>query len=101
MENATAYEQLFLDAEKYRIIQKTLATLDENIKCGNSIVASKKATQNAFDWKQEFPEVFANGGLDIIVGNPPYGASVDKAQKDYCSQNYVKGNRRVFQHRHQ
>ena len=25
MENATAYEQLFLDAEKYRVIQKALA----------------------------------------------------------------------------
>lgn len=68
---------------------QTLATLDKNIKCGNSIVASKEVAENAFDWQQEFPEVFANGGFDIIVGNPPYGAFVDKAQKDYCSQNYV------------
>lgn len=68
---------------------QSLATLDGNIKCGNSIVASKEAAENGFNWQQEFPEVFANGGFDIIVGNPPYGASVDKTQKDYCMQNYA------------
>lgn len=68
---------------------QTLATLDENIKCGNSIIASKEVAENGFNWQQEFPEVFENGGFDIIVGNPPYGASADKAQKDYCTQNYV------------
>ena len=27
---------------------------------------------NAFDWRAAFPEVFAQGGFDAIVGNPPY-----------------------------
>lgn len=68
---------------------QTLASLDDNIKCGNSIVADRTVVDNAFVWQDEFPEVFANGGFDIIVGNPPYGAQVDQAQKDYCAENYV------------
>ena len=27
---------------------------------------------NAFDWKAEFPQVFAQGGFDAVFGNPPY-----------------------------
>ena len=67
---------------------QTLATLDENIKCGNSIVADKSIVDSAFEWEKEFPEVFANGGFDIIIGNPPYGAKVDKSQKEYCAEHY-------------
>ena len=26
----------------------------------------------AFDWKARFPEVFARGGFDAVIGNPPY-----------------------------
>ncbi|MDQ1341363.1 MAG: hypothetical protein QG567_2521, partial [Campylobacterota bacterium] len=26
----------------------------------------------AFDWHAEFPEVFAQGGFDVVIGNPPY-----------------------------
>ena len=68
---------------------QTLATLDDNIKCGNSIIANRDVAENAFDWQEEFPEIFTKGGFDIVVGNPPYGATVDKAQKDYCVHNYV------------
>jgi len=35
----------------------------KNIRNGNSLT---------FDWKGEFPEVFAQGGFDCIIGNPPY-----------------------------
>ena len=27
---------------------------------------------NVFDWEAEFPEVFAAGGFDAVIGNPPY-----------------------------
>ena len=67
---------------------QTLATLDENIKCGNSIVDDFNVVPNAFIWEEEFPDVFSKGGFDIIIGNPPYGAAVDKEQRDYCAEKY-------------
>jgi len=35
----------------------------KNIKNGNSLT---------FDWQDEFPEVFKQGGFDVVIGNPPY-----------------------------
>ena len=26
----------------------------------------------SFDWKSEFQQVFAQGGFDCVIGNPPY-----------------------------
>lgn len=68
---------------------QTLATLDENIKCGNSIVADSKVVDNAFNWHNEFSDVFKGGGFDVIVGNPPYGAKLSQEQKDYLTDNYI------------
>ena len=52
---------------------KTLATLENNIKCGNSLIDDAEiAGELAFDWEKEFPQVFENGGFDVVVGNPPY-----------------------------
>ena len=28
--------------------------------------------QKPFNWQEEFPEVFKQGGFDVIIGNPPY-----------------------------
>lgn len=43
---------------------KPLTNLDDNIKSGNSITE--------FDFQEEFSEVFAKGGFDVVIGNPPY-----------------------------
>ncbi|PPD10244.1 MAG: restriction endonuclease subunit M [Methylocystis sp.] len=66
---------------------KPLSSLDENIREGNSLIGSEfykgqidlalyddvqKERVNAFDWETAFPEVFARGGFDAVVGNPPY-----------------------------
>ncbi|MBK5964296.1 restriction endonuclease [Thiocystis minor] len=66
---------------------KPLNNLDANIRCGNSLVeppppdappalvdafAKLPADTRAFDWHAAFPEVMAQGGFDIVVGNPPY-----------------------------
>ena len=52
---------------------KTLATLENNIKCGNSLIDDVEIFgELAFDWEKEFPQVFKNGGFDVVVGNPPY-----------------------------
>lgn len=52
---------------------RKLTSLNNNIKCGNSLIDDVAvAGEKAFIWKNEFPEVFAKGGFDVIIGNPPY-----------------------------
>jgi len=51
---------------------KTLTYLDDNIKVGNSIVADSSLVERAFNWEAEFPNIFADGGFDVVIGNPPY-----------------------------
>lgn len=60
---------------------KKLTSLDANIKCGNSLIDDPTiAGVKAFNWQKEFPEIFAQGGFDVVIGNPPYGAKIDKTQ---------------------
>lgn len=64
--------------------QKTkLPTLQHNLRMGNSLVSGnaenlekyfseKWREQKLFNFKEEFKEVFEQGGFDVIIGNPPY-----------------------------
>lgn len=71
---------------------RKLTTLNDNIKCGNSLIDDPEvAGEKAFDWKKEFPKVFANGGFDVVVGNPPYGAKLSKAIQKYLNEKYIRG----------
>ena len=52
---------------------RKLSSLNDNIKCGNSLISDPEiAGDKAFNWQAEFPQVFAKGGFDIVIGNPPY-----------------------------
>ena len=52
---------------------RKLTSLNNNIKCGNSLINDPNVAGNkAFDWETQFPKVFAKGGFDVIIGNPPY-----------------------------
>jgi len=52
---------------------RKLTSLSNNIKCGNSLIDDPTvAGEKAFDWQKEFPKVFAKGGFDVVIGNPPY-----------------------------
>ena len=64
---------------------KPLSSLDEHIRDGNSLIgpdfyqntlapysAEEQERINAFDWQEAFPGVFARGGFDCVIGNPPY-----------------------------
>ena len=52
---------------------RKLSSLSSNIKCGNSLISDVEVSADkAFDWQKEFPNVFANGGFDVVIGNPPY-----------------------------
>ena len=56
-----------------------LPPLQDNIKHGNSLIASDFSMVpedlvrvHAFDWPVQFREVVKAGGFDAVVGNPPY-----------------------------
>ena len=51
---------------------KLLQDLNANIKCGNSLIEDSNEDARAFEWRKQFATVFANGGFDIVLGNPPY-----------------------------
>ena len=71
---------------------RKLTTLNNNIKCGNSLIDDLAiAKEKAFDWKKEFPEVFENGGFDVVIGNPPYVnmANIESVeQRTFYQQSY-------------
>ncbi|MEG4031969.1 MULTISPECIES: Eco57I restriction-modification methylase domain-containing protein [unclassified Microcoleus] len=72
---------------------KTLAYLDDNIKGGNSIIADSNVADTAFDWKAEFPQIFADGGFDVVIGNPPYvRQELLSLIKPYLQANYESYN---------
>lgn len=53
--------------------ERKLNNLNNNIKCGNSLIDDVEvAGDKAFKWHTEFPQVFAKGGFDVVIGNPPY-----------------------------
>lgn len=51
---------------------QSLTYLDDNIKVGNSIVDDPSVAERSFNWQAEFRDVFAAGGFDVVIGNPPY-----------------------------
>lgn len=53
--------------------------LDNNIRCGNALIDDIAiAGKLAFQWEEQFPEIMQAGGFDIVVGNPPWGATIEK-----------------------
>ena len=66
--------------------ERALPDLDNNIKCGNSLIGSSFYDKvqmsllsenelyriNVFDWDQEFAAIIKSGGFDAVIGNPPY-----------------------------
>ncbi len=73
---------------------KKLPELDNNIKCGNSLIEDPKYTDKPFNWKNRFGNIFNKGGFDIIIGNPPYfnvqSLGANSKEVDYLKNNYPK-----------
>ena len=79
-----------------------LPPLQDNIKCGNSLIASDFSMMpedlvrvHAFDWPVQFAPILKAGGFDAVIGNPPYvygrdwaGLGIGDDQKKYFSTNY-------------
>lgn len=69
--------------------RRKLNDLSSNIKCGNSLIDSKAVVgDKAFKWEDEFPHVFAKGGFDVVIGNPPYGAELNESCVKFIEKNY-------------
>jgi type I restriction-modification system DNA methylase subunit len=80
-ENAVSI-QSFLDSTGVKV----LPNLDENVKCGNSLLDDNYFEYdedakddddllfkiNPFNWRDEFPFLEETKGFDAIIGNPPY-----------------------------
>lgn len=67
-----------------------LQDLEETIKVGNSLIDDGAFTGHPFDWRTAFPDVFAHGGFDIVIGNPPYvRMELIKPVKPYLEKHYV------------
>jgi hypothetical protein len=98
--------------------QRALPDLGQNIQCGNSLIGpdfyqgkqvsfldpEEQYRINAFDWQASFPQVFKDGGFDVVIGNPPYiriQALKEWAPKEveFYKQRYVaasKGNYDIY-----
>ncbi len=87
-------------------VGQLLPNLNENIRCGNSLIGSdfqlplslepyEEIIYNPFDWESAFPEVFGAGGFHAVIGNPPY-LNVDSVwgrhdpRLDYLSHRYAE-----------
>jgi type I restriction-modification system DNA methylase subunit/predicted type IV restriction endonuclease len=94
--------------------QRALPDLGNNIKCGNSLIEhdyynsggvqetlalwdrdddeidEEQWKVNAFDWesKEGFQEIMGSGGFDVVMGNPPYGATLSDAESDYLRKKF-------------
>lgn len=55
---------------------KVLDSLDDNFRVGDSLIEDSNYAyrSHGFVWKDAFKHVFAEGGFDIVLGNPPYVA---------------------------
>lgn len=77
---------------------KKLNNLDDNIKCGNSLIDDPTvAGERAFDWQKGFSDIMGAWGFDVIVGNPPYVTSAlwkwqksNEAINNFYKNNYAK-----------
>ncbi|MBL9144908.1 MAG: N-6 DNA methylase [Verrucomicrobiaceae bacterium] len=94
------------------IHERVLPDLGDNIKCGNSLIASDFYAQpglpemdteahlrlNVFDWdgKDGFPEIMKRGGFDAVIGNPPYvRMELFKELKSYLASAYASHDERT------
>ena len=78
---------------------RKLNSLNDNIKCGNSLIDDPEvAGEKAFNWQQEFPQVFAKGGFDVLIVNPPYVFARDnfkQEEKDFFVKEYLSAKYQI------
>ena len=68
--------------------KQRLPILQNNIKVGNSLIDDPSISDRAFKWEEEFPEIMKEGRFDIVIGNPPYGADLNKISKEFLTTKF-------------
>lgn len=99
-----------LESQQKLIQERALPYLGDNIRCGNSLIGTNIMDSmdlssedlhniNPFDWEDEFPYVFKQGGFDTVIGNPPYvfggNPGIDKLEKNYFKDQYESGTGKI------
>lgn len=75
---------------------KPLQSLEANLRIGNSLISDAAFSPRPFDWQAAFPDVFANGGFDVVLGNPPYVRMERlKPVKPYLQERYAVASDRA------
>jgi len=70
---------------------KVLDSLDVSLRVGDSLIEDSNFAylDHAFTWETAFPDVFAEGGFDVVLGNPPYvRMEFLKTLKPYLEKRY-------------
>lgn len=70
---------------------KVLDSLSGSIRVGDSLIEDSNFAylDHAFTWETAFPDVFAEGGFDVVLGNPPYvRMEFLKTLKPYLEKRY-------------
>lgn len=82
--------------------ERALPDLGDNIKCGNSLISTdiydtdawknlseaERSRLRPFNWQDEFPAILKAGGFDAVIGNPPYGATINDHEVPYLRHHY-------------
>jgi hypothetical protein len=84
-------------------LEGVLPNLEDNIKCGNSLIGPDYYEQqqetlfdekemrrvNVFDWEDDlkgFGGIMRKGGFDCVIGNPPWGAEFTEKELQYLRE---------------
>ena len=99
-----AYEKKRTDeAEKVQLLIKQdgdsgIATANPHSRLARA-ASESLGTRYAFHWPLEYPEVFARGGFDVFVGNPPFvggqkiTGTLGPEYRDYLVERLANGRR--------
>ena len=92
----TKLNLLLKAAEKNRRLPEEI---DTHVRHGNSLIDDENiARLDAFKWEEKFKELMKKGGFDVIIGNPPWGAKIEDAEKEYFMHHYKSTKREIESH---
>ena len=89
---AETMDKKTLPGDFFSFSEKIFRDLKNTIRCGNALIgpeivrdeswmfcpARDRHTLHPFSWQQGFPEIFAAGGFDAVITNPPEGPLEDR-----------------------